>query len=96
MPQYIEKMEDLVGYYHLAGRTDKRTRKDRATQPMDHGRLMLVAVVVVIVIAVVVVVVDFVVDVVVDVVVVAVVVVGVVVVIVISIHDIFNVFFNHN
>ena len=23
----------------IAGRTDGRTRKDRATQPMDHGRL---------------------------------------------------------
>ena len=38
MPVYIEKYGDLVGCY-LNGTTNKRTRKDRATQPMDHGRL---------------------------------------------------------
>ena len=37
----LKKSGDLVGCYHSGtdGRTDKRTRKDRATQPMDHGRL---------------------------------------------------------
>ena len=37
MPVHIEKSGDLVGCYH--SRTDEQTRKDRATQPMDHGRL---------------------------------------------------------
>ena len=32
MPTYIEKSGDLVG-------TNKQTRKNRATQPLDHGRL---------------------------------------------------------
>ena len=35
MPVYIEKYGDLVGCYH-SGTTK---RKDRATQPMDHGLL---------------------------------------------------------
>ena len=36
MPVYIEKSEDVT----IAQRTkEQRTRKDRATQPMDHGRL---------------------------------------------------------
>ena len=35
MPVYIEKYGDLFGCHH-SGTT---TRKDRATQPMDHGRL---------------------------------------------------------
>ena len=39
MSVYIEKSGDLVGCYH-SGTTNKQTkRKDRATQPMDHGRL---------------------------------------------------------
>ena len=42
MPVYIEKCGDLVGCFH-SGTTNKRpnmlTRKDRATQPMDQGRL---------------------------------------------------------
>ena len=38
MPVYIEESEDLVGCYH-SGTTTKQTRKDRATQPMDHVRL---------------------------------------------------------
>ena len=41
MPVYIEKSGDFVGCYHRG--TDERpidrTRKDRATQPIDHGRL---------------------------------------------------------
>ena len=41
MPLYIEKSGDSD--VTIAGRTDgqanERTRKDRATQPMDHGRL---------------------------------------------------------
>ena len=37
MPVYIEKSGDLVGCPHSG--TDDRTRKDRATQPMDQGRL---------------------------------------------------------
>ena len=40
MPVYIEKSGDLVRCYHTGTTTnDKRKRKDRATQPMDHGRL---------------------------------------------------------
>ena len=35
---YRKKMEIWLDVT-IAGRTDKRTRKDRATQPMDHGRL---------------------------------------------------------
>ena len=40
MPVYIEKSGDLVGCYHSRtdGQTNEQTRKDRATQPMDHGR----------------------------------------------------------
>ena len=42
MPTNIEKVEIRFGVT-IAGRTDgqanERTRKDRATQPMDHGRL---------------------------------------------------------
>ena len=41
MPLYIEKSGDSD--VTIAGRTDgqanERTRKDRATQPMDHGQL---------------------------------------------------------
>ena len=37
MPVYIEKSGDLVGCHH--SRTDDRTRKDRASQPMDHELL---------------------------------------------------------
>ena len=37
MPVYIEQSGDLVGCHH--SRTNNRTRKDRATQPLDHGRL---------------------------------------------------------
>ena len=36
MPVYIEKYGDLFGCHHSGTTT---TRKDRATQPMDHGRL---------------------------------------------------------
>ena len=41
MPKYIEKSVDLDGCYHSGTdrRTEKQTRKDRATQPMDPGRL---------------------------------------------------------
>ena len=41
MPLYIEKSGNLVGCYHSGTdrQTNKWTRKDRATQPMDHGRL---------------------------------------------------------
>ena len=41
MPVYIEKSGDLVGCYHSGTneQPNNRTRKDRATQPMDHGRL---------------------------------------------------------
>ena len=38
MPVYIEKSGDLVGCYH-SGTDDGQTRKDRATQPTDHGLL---------------------------------------------------------
>ena len=34
MPVYIEKYGDLFGCHHSGTTT---TRKDRATQPMDHG-----------------------------------------------------------
>ena len=37
MPVYIEKSGDLVGCYHSG--TNEQTRKDRATQPLDYGRL---------------------------------------------------------
>ena len=42
MTVYIEKSGDLVGCYYSGTdgqRTNERTRKDGATQPMDHGRL---------------------------------------------------------
>ena len=38
----LKKVGDLVGSYHSGTtkkRSNDRTRKDRATQPMDHGRL---------------------------------------------------------
>ena len=38
MPVYIEKSGDLVGCNH-SETTNKWTRKDRATQPLDHGKL---------------------------------------------------------
>ena len=38
MPVYIEKVE-IWSDVTIARRTNNRTRKDRATQPMDHGRL---------------------------------------------------------
>ena len=39
MPVYIEKV-DIWSDVTIAGRMDnKQTRKDRATQPMDAGRL---------------------------------------------------------
>ena len=41
MPVYIEKVE-IWSDVTIAGQqtvNDKRTRKDRATQPLDHGRL---------------------------------------------------------
>ena len=31
----------MVGCYHSGGTNDEQKRKDRATQPMDHGRLRL-------------------------------------------------------
>ena len=37
--QYVLKKVEIMSDVTIAGRTDKRTRKDRATQPMDHGRL---------------------------------------------------------
>ena len=39
MPVNIEKNGDLVGCRHNGTTKKRRTRKDRATQPMDHGRL---------------------------------------------------------
>ena len=41
MPICIEKSGDSDGCYHIGTdrQTNKRTRKDRATQPMDCGRL---------------------------------------------------------
>ena len=45
MPMYIEKTSgDLVGGHHSG--QQRRTRKDRATQPMDHGVVVVVVVVV--------------------------------------------------
>ena len=38
MPVHIEKSRDLVGCHH-SGTDNEQKRKDRATQPMDHGRL---------------------------------------------------------
>ena len=38
MPVYNDKRGDYVGCYH-SRTNDNRTRKDRATQPLDHGRL---------------------------------------------------------
>ena len=38
MPVYIEKLEVWSGVT-IAGQTNEQTRKDRATQPIDHGRL---------------------------------------------------------
>ena len=37
----LKKSGELVGCHHSGtdGRTNAQTRKDRATQPMDHGRL---------------------------------------------------------
>ena len=35
----VEKRGDFVGCYHSRTTNDKPTRKDGATQPMDHGRL---------------------------------------------------------
>ena len=37
--QYILKNMEIYSDVTIAGRRDKRTRKDRATQSMDHGRL---------------------------------------------------------
>ena len=37
MPVYIEKYGDLVGCHHRRTTNKRQTRKDRATQPMDHG-----------------------------------------------------------
>ena len=39
MPEYIEKVGIWSGVTIAGQRTNDRTRKDRATQPMDHGRL---------------------------------------------------------
>ena len=39
MPVYIEKNGDLVGCHHSGTTNKRRTRNDRATQLMDHGRL---------------------------------------------------------
>ena len=39
MPVYILKKMEVWSGAIIAGQTNKQTRKDRATQPMDHGRL---------------------------------------------------------
>ena len=35
----LKRSGDLIGCYHSGATNDKLKRKDRATQPMDHGRL---------------------------------------------------------